>query len=773
MLSMLENMGLLHRFGLLIFAFVMASPAHSQHSRLQDGREFIQMDRAPPGLMWVVQVSDLHVSSYHPDRAQAMEIFLGPLLAFINPALVLITGDLTDAKSKDRRSRRQDEAEWVQYSESIGKVIEDSGLPQYAFYDLRGNHDKFGVPEVGGKLDYFSKYSVSAQNNRTSTVQSVTLMNRGWKHVFVGIDDSMGVGLGGPCNLFGHPTDQQLQKVDLELSQWDAQSPEKVTKVVFGHFPMSFTASSETRERPEAVYTKHSISAYICGHLHANFGPNLFRHHQHYPSRYGSPKSGDSGGEDKSGEFWEWEVGDWRMRRIVRILAFDEGHTSFVDVDFFNLNASNHDAKNQLPTLVIPTYPLDSQKMQRLKPLPFSSSAQDSVRALVFSSEPLVSVVARFFDTITEQLVLLEELEMHVLSKTGHTGYLYVSKWNSTKYIDWSPRRYMLQIVVVNLEGKETCSSLRPFSVNNRIDKLKLKWSEFFVMGFNWDEIFPILLWSGLTSLVALFILPKFYFHFLVRSGYYSRWIFSLFHANSKQKFTAQKAVDFVLWFFIQGCGNGMIWWGQSLMLTYLIFFPWFWGQVLAEGYPIGHMSLRGWTIHTGGTKSSHYGLGWPDLMVVVLPYIYFVLFPLFTLIFALSAERSLCELRALDAPANLKKKERSDDQDSKQSLSSSKTGWDLGENGQKNLSNNIILNGPESKILDLGVQNEHGGTRWFRIITMGGCVWISCVHFGQACALGGAYGTVALLASPGFAWPVPLLMIAAILQTKPFRRRK
>ena len=55
------------------------------------------------------------------------------------------------------------------------KVMEESRLPSYVFYDLRGNHDKFGVPKAGSSLDYFSKYSISSLRNRTNAIQSVTL----------------------------------------------------------------------------------------------------------------------------------------------------------------------------------------------------------------------------------------------------------------------------------------------------------------------------------------------------------------------------------------------------------------------------------------------------------------------------------------------------------------------------------------------------------------------------------------------------------------------
>lgn len=46
-------------------------------------------------VVWVVQLSDLHFSVHHPNRALDFAEFVGPALSVINPSLVLITGDLT------------------------------------------------------------------------------------------------------------------------------------------------------------------------------------------------------------------------------------------------------------------------------------------------------------------------------------------------------------------------------------------------------------------------------------------------------------------------------------------------------------------------------------------------------------------------------------------------------------------------------------------------------------------------------------------------------
>lgn len=55
----------------------------------------IDVKGEPKSVVWVVQLSDLHVSVHHPERAYDLRRYVGPALATINPSLVLITGDLT------------------------------------------------------------------------------------------------------------------------------------------------------------------------------------------------------------------------------------------------------------------------------------------------------------------------------------------------------------------------------------------------------------------------------------------------------------------------------------------------------------------------------------------------------------------------------------------------------------------------------------------------------------------------------------------------------
>lgn len=63
----------------------------------------------------------------------------------------------------------------MEYRTAMDNVIKRSGLDKTAFFDLRGNHDNFGVPAVGGAFDFFSKYSINGQLGRAGYLNTVTL----------------------------------------------------------------------------------------------------------------------------------------------------------------------------------------------------------------------------------------------------------------------------------------------------------------------------------------------------------------------------------------------------------------------------------------------------------------------------------------------------------------------------------------------------------------------------------------------------------------------
>lgn len=82
---------------------------------------------------------------------------------------------ISDGKSEDLLTMKQNEQEWLEYSSVMRDVVKRSGLNKTIFYDLRGNHDNFGVPSLASSVDFFSKYSINAQLGRKENINTITL----------------------------------------------------------------------------------------------------------------------------------------------------------------------------------------------------------------------------------------------------------------------------------------------------------------------------------------------------------------------------------------------------------------------------------------------------------------------------------------------------------------------------------------------------------------------------------------------------------------------
>lgn len=517
----------------------------------------------------------------------------------------------------------------------------------------------------------------------------------------------MEVGLRGPCNLFGHASIQGLAELDKELSQCDNNHQDKVTKLVFGHFPTSFIASTEDGERPEEIFAKHNIMAYLCGHLHFQFGRNLFKHH------FRSLSKGIR-------EFWEWELGDWKESQVMRIIAIDHGHASFLDLDVIDLEESSvHDNSK---AFILITYPLDSRKMQRQVSTP-NTIVEDSVRALVFSQMPVVSAKALVYDSHWDSGNPVEDLTLEQMFVGHNSVWYFVAPMNFSNYLDASPARFSLKIMAIDSSGKQIVSDLRVFSANGYLGRLKWTWKEFFVMGIVWDALFPPLLWTAFCILVLILIVPKLCIYLVLDKG-----------LNLGLLLCKKSSASWTLLSEMLVAGDkasGTLWWMQLFLLVYLVYMPWFWGRVLGESCPLGSMSVRGWSLDTTGFSDSKWAVGVPDVMVIVLPFLYHILLPLFVLVFALFSEQAGAQIH-LRRGSNRSSEKRS-----------------------------MGLKKPTE--LDFSCRLCK---RWVRKALLVACLGVAYLHAKHTWAIVGAYGMEAMLISPGFAWPVPVLLVAAVLQT-------
>ncbi|PKA52355.1 Putative metallophosphoesterase [Apostasia shenzhenica] len=623
---------------LVLLLFFPSSPIHHFFSFVggenpateteKVSREFFPMEG---DVAWIVQVSDLHLSSYHPERAEDIMRLLAPALRAIQPALVFVTGDITVkamanllgyhsshyAKNRRRTSSSQDESEWVQYKNAVDALVKKSGIEKRRIFDIRGNHDKYGVPCIGSQLDFFSNYSVSRQFHRLGTIQSVFLVGRNRKYMFLGIDDTMSVGIRGPSNLFGHPTSKRIGAVQDQLQYWDHGS--LVTKVVFGHFPMSFTASSEKEERYEALFAKHSVSAYICGHLHSTFGKQLWRFHEvELPSDVKDLK--------RMKRFWEWEVGDWKDFRFIRILSIDQGAISFLDVEL----STKFDQQDPFQTTILITYPMDSRfnNVDRAH----NQLLRNDINALVFSLRPIVNVTVKVFDSL-RNFKIVEEIPLQHALNHSDKAPLFHAKWNAENYRTVSAMRYWLQVQALDNAGKLTSSFRRPFSVEGRAAHYSPPFLAYLIFYLQWENIYSILLWGNISFLILLLFLPILLNKLMERNASYQKSVISI--APKNLTFSA-------IWFLIDGSRNKKLWGAMVVYLLYLLILPWFWGYATSKNGQISAAYLSGWKLKDASSGFDNVErLGIPDMMTVTLPFMYFVVTPLFIVLYSFSAERS------------------------------------------------------------------------------------------------------------------------------------
>lgn len=460
------------------------------------------------------------------------------------------------------------------------------------------------------------------------------------KILFVGFDSTMSMGLRGPTNLFGHPTDQLLAEIDAELSQWNSQSTVPITKISFGHFPLSFSTPSASRKTLKDVFLNNSLSAYLCGHLHTRFGKNLKRHHHSNDNHLTSQKffqlnarstlSGStencSNGSPSFKEFWEWEMGDWRKSRVMRILAIDRGFLSFVDFDI------KSGAKK---TIILPTFPLDSRFMltmssvDKYKCQSLDPSSYATIRSLIFSVSPIVSVVARIYDSRPGKFHLVLEASMRKHACNFSRGDLYMAPWNYKVFEDPVPDRYWLQIEATDITGRSTLTELWPFSVNGLSAKLSWTWKEFQVMGCQWAALYYPILWSFYLFVLSILLIPK---AFLT---------FSKQHYSYK-KFNASKSfINCIGWVLTEFYRVPLLWLGMLIYLLYLLVFPWLFGQVFIDGDKRGYMTYKGWAVKFDKIGKLEF-IGFPDIMVIVLPHLFLVVLPTFLVTATLAAERGM-----------------------------------------------------------------------------------------------------------------------------------
>lgn len=538
-----------------------------------------------PGISWFVHLTDTHISQYVDlNRGPDLKALADNVLQGVNPALIVVTGDLTDSKTSFGRAA-QNPGEWEEYRDVIQYVANSTGLEWDEVLDLRGNHDSFDVPVRSGKIDYYYKFSMSGKAFKGKRIRFSPLFQKiggiesknGTRcpvGMLLGLDLAPEPGLKGPSNFLGFADDWLVHHVDTELSNLKRElrmigcSP---VIMAYGHYPFGIVAYanelkwvpgivSQQGKRLEDVLLKHGVAAYFCGHLHEKFG-----HRLHKIWRSGA------------NHLAELESADWKVTRRFRVAAIDNGVLSFVDLlytpgpspaQFFVVPEDNSMVIGH--HIVVITNPGSAF----YSPLgsEHEVEALTAIRALIFHLHPVHSagytVAVEWFCDGPNEIQYQGEKQMKLLD-AQHP--IYETIW--VEGMQCKEFDLLLQVVVKHQGKMDSASGL--MKIHRRDAKNPLPYPHTFVetliLKTKWvEQARRAFMYIWLIHLFGILILPK----MLDSRG----WFSSCCHTDICKQDIKGYILRAVVWPLRKLCCLSQVktfWKGQLFFCIYLWFGPW------------------------------------------------------------------------------------------------------------------------------------------------------------------------------------------------------
>ena len=339
----------------------------------------------------LVQVSDLHLNDRDACPLETFRTLLHRVLPLIRPAVVLVTGDLTNGKVPRGfgAASAQLESEWRQYARALEEARQAGVLTDDLLWvDLPGNHDDFGVrswgrgsddddkPSVGSAL--YQQYGVSAARNPSVHPRHPRL------HAYdiadgrirlVRIDAVPEPGAHRPLNFFGALRQaEDWRRLQLLLSEADTRTEAVIS---LAHYPSSCIAY-DGRPHPFLRRARAApFRAHLSGHLHTLNGLSSYLY-----------------AENRRGGFVELVLGDLVGHWRFRVLAVDHASGRLTFRDYALLPAAPNATATGACPRAAPTAPRQVALLLNPSPLGARGTLRSPARTAA-STSPLRLVVWR------------------------------------------------------------------------------------------------------------------------------------------------------------------------------------------------------------------------------------------------------------------------------------------------------------------------------------------------------------------------------------------
>ncbi|CAK9804583.1 Transmembrane protein 62 [Anthophora plagiata] len=406
-------------------------------------------------LIWFLQVSDIHISIFQdPSRITELKDFCNITVNAIKPSAVLASGDLTDAKAKDKMGSKQILEEWQYYKQ----VLDDTEVSKKTLWlDVRGNHDNFNVLTLESKNNYYLNYSIQGKKYPRSYMYTI---NSGSElYTFIAVDACLKPGPRRPFNFVGMLDEHEINSIYTLLNKSQENNADFI--IWFGHYPTSCILSPPNTGIRNIIGKHKESMVYLCGHYHMLGGT--------VPNMYTLQQAG----------FLELELADWKDNRMYRLGAIDHGQFSFIDLQH-----------KEWPVVLI-TNPKHALYTMPRKENIMSVIKSTHIRILAFSIALIKTVEV--------------QLDAEAWFECDHVkGPLYVLRWNTTDYREGI---HSIRVRVTDADGRETII-YQPFALDG--SRLSFRVLPRLILMSNVSNIFQFLFEMVLISLVIPLWLLRF-----------------------------------------------------------------------------------------------------------------------------------------------------------------------------------------------------------------------------------------------------------------------